>query len=220
MRNECDKEALIHDLLCGFRVGLNICRLEFQLLAGVPDGVYQQECAEVLHLAAILEEYADGGLVVCGGSRSRRSGAVSCGLRVGSRAGSYSLSLSGGISLCFAYQSVAGLQQLVDEFAEIHLLILAVDVVLDEFDLCLVGVGNLEYKVVNEADIGDDVRILTDNEEHILRLMRQHRKVLKAHHRRGALDGMHDTENLFNVLAVEGVRLFCPQKDLIKLFQQ
>ena len=31
---------------------------------------------------------------------------------------------------------------------------------------------------------------------------------------------MHDTENLLDVLAVKGVCLLCPEKDLVKLFQQ
>ena len=110
VRNERDKEALVHDLLCSFGVGFNICRFEFQLLAGVPDGVYQQECAEVLHLAAVLEEYADGGLVVCRGSGCGGSCTAGCGsLRVGSRAGSDSFSLRGGIALGFTYQCVARL---------------------------------------------------------------------------------------------------------------
>ena len=113
MRNECDKEALVDDLLGSFRVVLHIGRLEFKFLAGVLDGVYQQECTEVLHLAAVLKENADSGLVVCCGRRSGRSGGrsrtVCSDLRVGSGSGSDSLSLSRGIALGFADQSVARL---------------------------------------------------------------------------------------------------------------
>ena len=221
------QKAVVDDLLGGGGVALHGGGVveEVRLGAEALNRGDEHVGPQVLHAAAVVKEHpqligevgiagAGGGVVgaagIGGGSGRRRGGGGRCGL--GSGGGLFRRLLA----LNFSDQAINICKEAVDIFVKglfcLHLLHFLAEIV---------------HRVEHHVEQRGTVRLLhhghrafPDEEEHVFNPVGDGRQGVELHHGGGALDGMHDPENLVYIVLGEGIFLFCVQNDRLQLLQQ
>ena len=210
---------MLNDALGGGGVGLHIGGVEGEVavVAHVLDGGDQHEGTQALHAAALLEVdlEAEGEALRPGGGSlggGGRAGRRFCG---GGRGGRWrgfrhilALNFSDqGINICKETVDI-----LIKRLVGLHLLHFAPE-----------EVDGLEYHVEQRRAVflgHHGHGVLPDDEEHILNPVGHRGQGVELHHGGGALDGVHDAEDLVHILLGEGIRLFRLKDDGLQLLQQ
>ena len=177
----------------------------------------KHEGAEIFHAAALVEKDAQGigevrvpilrrarrhsRVLLFGRRGSRRSGRLPSPLR---------------LALNFGDQAINICKKAVDIFIKGLSR-------LDLIDLRPEVVDGLEHQVEQRGTVflrHDGHRVFSYNKEKILDAVRDRRERIKLHHGRGALDGVHDAEDLVHIVLRKGVRLFRFENNALKLLKQ
>ena len=215
---EHQQEAVFDHLLGGGGVVFNARRLKQEIGLGteITDGRHQHKGPQVLHAAALVEKDPQniGELRVAASVRGR--GAL--GLYLGGGGGS-----GGGsrlVLLRFAFNFGDQTINICKEAVDIFIKGLSR---LDLTDLRPEIVDGVEHQVEQRGTVllrHDGHRVLSYDKEKILDAVRDRRQRIILHHGRGALDGVHDPEDLVHIVLRKGVHLFRFENNALQLLKQ